>query len=388
MKKILIIIISNLLLFELLSATLIYAIGIVRPNWRLDLRMEKHFADISQDYLNQALQRKRDKLLGWNTRSGDFKENSNIAGKSWQALVGPDGSRNDGVEHEQVLIATYGDSFTFGEEVDDTETWQYFLEKKIGKDVKNYGVSAYGVGQIWLKIQRHLQQDRVEKITIFTIFEGDLDRAVTGFRPFLQQNTSVILGFKPSFRYLNSQVTFIPNPWINSAQTLVQLKALAIDAAKTDYWVSHNSLITLKFPYSLQSIKVVPFLFNRLLMKLSDKKYNNSLWLVDEGKIIMRYILEKYVEEVREKGSIPVVLFIPQVRNKMSKSWRQPDYTNFKNTILEDSIENLVVLDVYDAEFKTELFNILPFKGHPSVYGNNVIANYVANNLKKLSLIN
>ena len=51
---------------------------------------------------------------------------------------------------EKVILAL-GDSFTFGDGVRGTETWPYFLNRKIGNPrigVLNQGVCAYGIDQM------------------------------------------------------------------------------------------------------------------------------------------------------------------------------------------------------------------------------------------------
>ena len=51
-------------------------------------------------------------------------------------------------------ILTFGDSFTFGDEVSDDETWTYFLEKLLpGSEVINFGVHGYGHDQMLLYLR-------------------------------------------------------------------------------------------------------------------------------------------------------------------------------------------------------------------------------------------
>ena len=48
-------------------------------------------------------------------------------------------------------ISVFGDSFAFCRYVNDDETWENFLEKKIKSNVYNYGVGNYGIDQSFLK---------------------------------------------------------------------------------------------------------------------------------------------------------------------------------------------------------------------------------------------
>lgn len=52
------------------------------------------------------------------------------------------------------IILAVGDSFTFGEEVKDDETWPAYLQALLGRRVVNAGVSGYGLDQIVLRAER------------------------------------------------------------------------------------------------------------------------------------------------------------------------------------------------------------------------------------------
>jgi lysophospholipase L1-like esterase len=55
---------------------------------------------------------------------------------------------------DQSPILAVGDSFTFGEEVTDTETWPSALQDRTGLSVLNGGVSGYGFDQIVLRAEK------------------------------------------------------------------------------------------------------------------------------------------------------------------------------------------------------------------------------------------
>ena len=66
------------------------------------------------------------------------------------------------------IILAVGDSFTFGDEVSDDETWPAKLEKISGKRVINGGVFGYGVDQIYLRM-RTLARRYKPDIIIFSL---------------------------------------------------------------------------------------------------------------------------------------------------------------------------------------------------------------------------
>ena len=107
---------------------------------------------------------------------------------------------------------------------------------------------------------------------------------------------------------------------------------------------------------------------------------------MEEGQRIMQHILEEFVSAAHALRSIPVVLLIPAVRH-WEEGRRVPAYNDFRMEIMKPSFPDLVIVDLYDAEFDESRFNVLPYTGHASSYGNQVIAQHMAANLKEARLL-
>ena len=80
-----------------------------------------------------------DSRLGWIPRPGRY-------GSDWTSNVDSLGLRDNGRSMAATgrPILAVGDSFTFGNEVEDNETWPAYLEEILNKRVINAGVGAYG----------------------------------------------------------------------------------------------------------------------------------------------------------------------------------------------------------------------------------------------------
>jgi hypothetical protein len=72
-------------------------------------------------------------------------------------------------------ILAVGDSFTFGSQVSDRETWPAQLEKLSGTRVVNGGVGAYGIDQAFLRARRLLSRYRFSTV-IFSFIPDDIRR--------------------------------------------------------------------------------------------------------------------------------------------------------------------------------------------------------------------
>jgi hypothetical protein len=93
-----------------------------------------------------------DAFLGWVPRLGRFTFTT------WSFSVDASGVRANGQPDPRGArrIVTVGDSFTFGDEVDDHETWPAQLEIILQEKVVNAGVFAYGIDQAYLRAVRLL----------------------------------------------------------------------------------------------------------------------------------------------------------------------------------------------------------------------------------------
>ena len=63
-------------------------------------------------------------------------------------------------------IVAVGDSFTFGSEVDDRETWPAYLESLLERRVRNGGVGGYSIGQIVLRAEEILKRVPAEWLIV------------------------------------------------------------------------------------------------------------------------------------------------------------------------------------------------------------------------------
>ena len=94
-----------------------------------------------------------DSSLGWIPKIG-FSTTDNKWGTQVTIVdhgIRPNGNREDEIFDKTPLLAV-GDSFTFGDEVSDSETWPAILERLLNKKVINAGVFAYGIDQTFIRL--------------------------------------------------------------------------------------------------------------------------------------------------------------------------------------------------------------------------------------------
>jgi len=160
-----------------------------------------------------------DAELGWVPR-GDAQTNDKLAGPARTTVtILKDGIRSNGngdVRDASWPILAVGDSFTFGDEVSDWETWPAQLEELSGIRVIKAGVSAYGVDQAFLRARRLLSRYRFSTV-IFSFIPDDIRRS----------QMSVAWGWsKPYFDLKRGQLTLenFPIPPPRKSDLLIALE--------------------------------------------------------------------------------------------------------------------------------------------------------------------
>lgn len=116
-----------------------------------------------------------DPRLGWTSRPGEFEA-------EWRWSVDRDGFRRSGGSPSALRrpILTVGDSFTFGDEVADDETWAAHLEAILDRRVLNAGAGAYGLDQAFLRAEGLLERHQ-PSLVILAFISDDVNRTEFSF---------------------------------------------------------------------------------------------------------------------------------------------------------------------------------------------------------------
>jgi hypothetical protein len=118
-------------------------------------------------------------------------------------------------------ILAVGDSFVFGDEVSDNETWPAILEQRINRRVVNGGVSGYGTAQAVLRAAQLLKTEPYSLVILSILVPFDLwrDRDVTGiggfYRPVvIRQDGGLYQTTAEESRRVVSDNFVCAHPWI------------------------------------------------------------------------------------------------------------------------------------------------------------------------------
>src|SRR5262245_38911036 len=154
----------------------------------------------------------RDPLLGWPGERLDRTRLSAVASRRVPAFPAP------GKE----CVSLYGDSFTYGSEVSDSEAWSNVLSKNLNCRVANFGVGGYGTDQAYLRFLRNSNDN--SGLVILGIFPDDIMRNVNQYRYFLDGDPDSIFSLKPRFILENNQLTLISMPNLKYEEFLLAVR--------------------------------------------------------------------------------------------------------------------------------------------------------------------
>ena len=99
------------------------------------------------------------------------------------ATIGEDSLRQHGETRlfSEPKIVVVGDSYTFGDGVDDDETWPAYLQLRMKQTVLNGGVFGYGLDQTTLRAESLLDKYQ-PRILIISMIADDLERNELSYR--------------------------------------------------------------------------------------------------------------------------------------------------------------------------------------------------------------
>lgn len=283
------------------------------------------------------------------------------------------GERKRDIDYKEDLISTFGESHTHCDQVDDDETWQYYLSNILKKNVYNFGVGAYGTDQAYLRYKRDYQKVNTPIVTLGLTSEN-LNRIVNVYRPFYSPNGKNFLT-KPRFILDNNKLRLLSNP-IQSKKDIWKLgDEDFIKSIKNDYW-SDSSLPSFSFPYT--SIFFNKNFYDETINgKFDDLSTRKSKLWNDAGTTNLLFrIFDAFVDDAKSKKATPIIMILPlkyEVVNLYEKETivshdKILEYCKIKNYLCFDGTKSLAQA----ANSKSDIESF--YKGHASAEGNEVTA--------------
>ena len=168
-----------------------------------------------------------DEITGWAYRPESSRDEGNftIIG------VGLRSQREYRLEPlpKTLRIAAFGDSYTAGDDVNDSDVWTNqleitLIEAGIRAEVLNFGVGGFGMGQAylrWQKLGRAFEPD----IVIFGFQAENLSRNINIFRHLYRQSPGILFS-KPRFILTDGELEVLNMPTVPARQSDGRLRVI------------------------------------------------------------------------------------------------------------------------------------------------------------------
>jgi hypothetical protein len=318
-------------------------------------------------------------VLGWQYGSNLASATDNLNSIGLRALREYSDQPPPGVAR----IATFGDSFTYCNEVGDKESWPHQIEAGWNAEVLNYGVGGYGTDQALLRFRDEGARLNPEIVIIgFTSLMAP--RVVSRYRRFQDPNDGP--WFKPRFILENNQLRFLAAPVASreDADRLLADPAAVAAFGTHDFW--YNPAI---FEHRLYPLSAA-YRFLASVPRAFRYRYVHRDRIFDKGELnpeseafaLLKAIFCDFQAIAHERGIKPIVLMLP-ARSDVDLIVRggTPSYEPLREQI---DTSGLQVIDAARAFARTTMpvAELFSRGGHYSEKGNALVAAEVASTLQ------
>ena len=276
-------------------------------------------------------------------------------------------------------IAIFGDSFTEGAEVPLASTWGSYLESYLNEagvhsEVLNFGVSAYGIDQAflrWKKDGRSYSPDLV----IFGFQAENAKRNLNLFRPFYNGRTGVIFT-KPRFIFNSDRLKLINVPTVPPEELRGIIDNFGNwEWADDEYYYDRSDHVSSIWRKS-RIFSLIENRLEKLAASINDEQKEKTFYELDgRGSRLALAIIDDFKADVEANDAQFVIVHFPKRKQVVSMS---NDAGLEYSELLEELFENHVVIDPADElvrEMKaSSLKSIFLEGGHPSDKANQIIA--------------
>lgn len=282
-----------------------------------------------------------DPVLGWklqpNLRNAPMYDGKQVNSNS-RGLRGTSEYRYTKDPSGRLRVLVIGDSYTFGDGLDDHETYAAQLGPRMpGAEVINMGIHGYGHDQILLYFQREGFKYHPDIVVLGFVYY-DLDRNLLGFRDYA----------KPHFNLTDDKLlpdtTYIPAP--EDMMDKIRERSYFLD----------------------------------LLTIIREKTESRMGWRQERKEELGRALLNKLADEIIATGAKPVFVYIP-TGEEIFDPRRSENWENFFLRFAGHR-KDVACFSLRDALRQKK--NQLKFNGHWGPQTNGFIADSLAVELGKL----
>jgi hypothetical protein len=295
---------------------------------------------------------------------------------------------------DRYKLKAFGDSFTFGSDVADQDTWTAMLEAESHWECLNYGVPGYGTDQAFLKYRRTKVPT---EWTILGIHQENIARVVNAYRAFYMEDWGPP---KPRFFLEREGLRLEPSPIARPEEALRLLDPTVVERLRRlDYWPRYNEEALggprrLAWPASWTVLRHAPFFLSRAALEIRVRvrptyEYEVQRFkpyhLYDENSEAFRIlcrIIDQFAALCAERGERPLVLIFPMQHTvDLLRTYRRLVYEPLPARLRARGIPHLDFGPLFARAHYQRYF--LRYNGHLSREGNERVAREIIHYLRR-----
>lgn len=287
-------------------------------------------------------------------------------------------------------IASFGPSFTHGDEVQGHETWQAQMEQaRPDLEVMNWGVGGYGTDQAFLRYQTQGAAYHPQ-IVIIGFEEENVARNVNRFRPFYRPGTGLPLT-KPLFVTDTHGLRLLENPF-NTFDDLYQ--TLLFNPDRFIDLVCPHDLFCNEQRYrrdGWDNLAGVRFLRTLAFEMSHNEADSRAAHQAGEAEITLR-LGQMFIKEIIQNQAAPLVVVFPEQRTMAAYEQGQlPAYYAGVMAIRDQGIEVIDLAGAFAEVKRAQNLDYADFYasegGHYNAFGNQIVAQTIIWHLCKQGLL-
>ncbi|CAB1075344.1 hypothetical protein JY97_00980 [Alkalispirochaeta odontotermitis] len=344
-----------------------------------------------------------DPELGWvrKPNTGGTKKGSSASGITY--IINGEGARkNPGFEHLSPVLLAVGDSYTFGRQVSDNQTWPHFVSRELNVNTLNFGVGNYGLDQALLFVKRQLPGKDV-KVVIFGVVPETICRVQSYWKHYCEYGNT--FAFKPRYTLNGSgRLALQLNP-VNTVERFMDYRRYLPHINSMDRFYREKFLKDmLRFPYLYHLIRSAkrnvpliamllhgkmssdPRINKRPFRKVLERNHRISARLYrDKASLdLMEALVTEGARFVRVNGAQPVLCILPQLQDIQIMRNKGVFYETFLERIR--NVADVIDLGPHILELPStkEYYTDDMWGGHPSVKANQLIGSVVSDAVRHL----
>jgi len=239
-------------------------------------------------------------------------------------------------------IAMFGDSSTFGEEVNDEETVPALLEGELrDAEVLNFGVRGYGLGQMMLRMEDEAFALKPDHVVVVVYVPQDVTRDTS---PYFSHN-------KPVF---------------STKGDTLEVENVPVPLASEQPWLIRHSF-------------VAAWLFGR---PQGDVEQEHVVPHAPRVRLMMARLAASCAAH-RVPLTVVTITFAGNLEQMEASATTSQFVGNLRRAVTESGVDALDLVDVLKAAYKREGAALLTPLGHWSRRGNELLARRIAEHLAR-----